>query len=311
MKHRWGLPEFAAKLRLAWATARLAAARFFKVDGLEWAAAFAFNAFFSLFPLMILLVTITSAFVDAREAGEAALRYLGDYVPIGGTLRTQVFEVIQGVIQGRAQASALALFTLIWTALQCFTTLIAVTNAAWGHQPHKWWTLPLKSLTLLALLAVITLLAMGIPPLFKFVQGALPASDFGSWSYEVAIALLPPVMTFVTLTFFYGHAPQQSVPWRKVWLPAMCATGVLYVAQALFIVYVGSFASLNALYGAFGGVMALLLWIWVSGCVFIFGACLCAAREELASGSGKNKGKRGKKVNLSLRRGERSARSDG
>ncbi len=35
---------------------------------------------------------------------------------------------------------------------------------------------------------------------------------------------------------------------------------------------------LNAIYGAFGGIMALLLWICLSGCIFIFGACLCAAQ---------------------------------
>ncbi len=289
---RLGLPELIAKLRRAWSTTRLAGARFFKVDGLEWAAAFSFNAFFSLFPLMILLVTITSAFVDARQAGEAALGYLGSYVPISGELRKQVFEVIQGVIEGRAQASALALVMLVWTALQCFTTLIAVTNAAWGHPPHKWWTLPLKSLTVLSLLAVVTLLAMGFPPLGKLIADALPSSDFGSWSYEVAVALLPPLMTFLTLTFFYGHAPEKKVPWRRVWLPAACATGLLFVAQALFVVYVGRFASLNALYGAFGGVMALMLWIWISGCIFIFGACLCAARDELGRVNKKQKKKK-------------------
>jgi Ca2+-transporting ATPase len=36
----------------------------------------------------------------------------------------------------------------------------------------------------------------------------------------------------------------------------------------------------NAIYGTFGGIMALLLWIYISGCIFIFGACLCAAQTE-------------------------------
>jgi len=36
----------------------------------------------------------------------------------------------------------------------------------------------------------------------------------------------------------------------------------------------------NAIYGTFGGIMALLLWIYISGCIFIFGACLCAAQAE-------------------------------
>ncbi|MGZ9124416.1 MAG: YhjD/YihY/BrkB family envelope integrity protein [Candidatus Binatia bacterium] len=37
---------------------------------------------------------------------------------------------------------------------------------------------------------------------------------------------------------------------------------------------------MNAVYGALGGVMALLLWIYLFGCIFIFGACLCAAQAE-------------------------------
>jgi len=41
---------------------------------------------------------------------------------------------------------------------------------------------------------------------------------------------------------------------------------------------------LNAVYGAFGGIMALLLWIYISGCVFIFGACLCASQAGSRTG---------------------------
>jgi uncharacterized BrkB/YihY/UPF0761 family membrane protein len=44
--------------------------------------------------------------------------------------------------------------------------------------------------------------------------------------------------------------------------------------------YLRGFATLDTVYGAFGGIMALLLWVYVSGCVFIFGACLCAGRAE-------------------------------
>jgi len=46
-----------------------------------------------------------------------------------------------------------------------------------------------------------------------------------------------------------------------------------------------NFATLNAIYGTFGGIMALLLWIYISGCIFIFGACLCAVQTEGRSAS--------------------------
>lgn len=51
-------------------------------------------------------------------------------------------------------------------------------------------------------------------------------------------------------------------------------------AESLFVIYLKDFARLNAVYGALGGIMALLLWIYLSGCVSIFGACLCAAQAE-------------------------------
>jgi Ca2+-transporting ATPase len=65
-----------------------------------------------------------------------------------------------------------------------------------------------------------------------------------------------------------------------VWVAAACATALLQATQSLFVVYLKHFATLNAVYGVFGGIMALLLWIYLSGCGFIFGACLCAAQAE-------------------------------
>jgi len=56
--------------------------------------------------------------------------------------------------------------------------------------------------------------------------------------------------------------------------------GSLRAGESLFVIYLEDFATLNAVYGAFGGCWRLLLWIYLSGCVFIFGACLCAGQAE-------------------------------
>ena len=64
---------------------------------------------------------------------------------------------------------------------------------------------------------------------------------------------------------------------------ALCGTILLQAAESLFVVYLKNFATLNAVYGTFGGIMALLLWIYISGCIVIFGACLCAGQAEMRS----------------------------
>src|SRR5512140_2937616 len=120
------------KTRRAWAIVCLAVKKFWRIDGAQWAGAFAFDAFFSLFPLMVLLVTIASSFVDRDRAGKEIIAYTERYVPISGEMQRHIFDTISGVIKAREQAGAVALLILVWSALQCFTTLICATNRAWG-----------------------------------------------------------------------------------------------------------------------------------------------------------------------------------
>ena len=64
------------QIRRVGAVLHLAASKFFRVDGEQWAGAFAFNAFFSLFPLIVLLVTIAWSFVDRDRAKRKVMAYM-------------------------------------------------------------------------------------------------------------------------------------------------------------------------------------------------------------------------------------------
>ena len=170
--------------RRVWAILCLAVKQFFRIDGAQWAGAFAFNAFFSLFPLIVLLVTIASSFVDRDKAGKEVIAYMESYVPISGEMQRHVFDTIAGVIKAREQAGVVAFLILVWAALQCFTTLICATNRAWGTAAYNWWRLPLKSLVLLGITAGAVLLGMAVPVLMRMAKGWLfPVHDFGSWVY--------------------------------------------------------------------------------------------------------------------------------
>jgi YihY family inner membrane protein len=253
---------------------------FSRIDGAQWAGAFAFNAFFSLFPLMLLLVTTASFFVDYERAGKAVIAHMESYVPITGELQNQIFGAITAVIKTRRQAGVAAFLVLVWPALQCFTSLICATNRAWGTMVGNWWRLPLKSLALLGITAGAALLSMSAPLLMRMVEGwFFPAHDF-PWMNGPGTLLIPLLVLFISLSLFYRLAPRWPTKFADVWAAALCATVLLEAAEGLFVIYLKHFATLKAVYGAFGGVMAFLLWIYLSGCVFIFGACLCASKVE-------------------------------
>lgn len=267
--------------RRGWAILFLAVKKFLRIDGAQWGGAFAFHVFFSLFPLIILLVAIASIFVDRDRAGKEVIAYMESYVPISGEMQHHIFDTIAGVIKARRPASGIAFLILIWGALRSFTTLISATNRAWGTVVQNWWRMPMKSLLLLVITAGAVLLGMAVPVLVKIAKAwLLTVSGFHPWVYALGSFVIPLLVLFLSLSLFYRLAPRLPTRFAEVWASALVATVLLQAAESLFVIYLKNFATLNAVYGAFGGIMALLLWIYISGCIFIFGACLCAAQAE-------------------------------
>lgn len=82
---------------------RRAVDRFFLIDGSQRAGAFAYSAFFSLFPLIILFVTTASVFISHDTAGKAVIGYVEHCVPLNGGMRHHIFNTIAGVVKARAR----------------------------------------------------------------------------------------------------------------------------------------------------------------------------------------------------------------
>jgi YihY family inner membrane protein len=275
------LTKAGQEIRQGWGILSLTMEKYMQIDGTHWAGAFAFNAFLSLFPLMILLVTIASFFVDRNSAGTEVITYMKNYIPLSAEMQRYVFDTFAGVISTRKQAGAVAFLILFWSALQCFITLIMVTNRAWGTVAHSWWRLPLKSLLLLVATTGAILLGIMVPALVKITEGWLsPLHDFFSPANVLVGSFIPLLVVFSGLSLFYRFAPRRPARFAHVWFQALFVMVLLLVCENLFVIYLKDFARLNAIYGAFGGIIALLLWVFISGCIFIFGACLCAVRAE-------------------------------
>lgn len=269
------------KSRTAWSIFVDAIDTFARIDGTQWAGAFAHFAFFALFPLIVLFVTVASTFIDREIAGAQIIAYVETYVPIDGEEQRYIFDTVGGVIKARGQASLIALVMLCWAGMGFFSTLIRATNRAWGVDAHSWLSLPLTSLLFLAIMVAAVLLSIAVPMVSRMVQDwLLPSRDFQSWVYDLGGSTIPILVVFLSLSFFYWMAPRRRTRFSEVWIAALCATLLLQAAKNLFVIYLKHFVSLNAVYGTFGGIIALLLWIYLSGCIFVFGACICAAQAR-------------------------------
>jgi Ca2+-transporting ATPase len=197
------------------ATLRLAAQKFLHIDGGQRAAAFAYSAFFALFPLIVLFVTAASFFADRGEAAGVVISYVEKFVPLNGEMQDYVFDTLSRVIKARGQASAVALLMLVWVATQFFTTLIQAANRAWGTSSH-WWKLPLKSLVLLMILIVAVLVGIGTPLLGKMAGGLFTTGVFLPRAYKLWLFFAPWFLVFFSLAFFYKLAPHRRTKYSEV-----------------------------------------------------------------------------------------------
>lgn len=272
----------------AWRVFVLAIKKYIATDGELRAASFAYYAFFALFPLLLLFISIGGWLLQGNEA-EAGAKVLGmidHYVPVQDDGQNLIASTVRGVISSRGTAGIVALFALIWSSLRFFQALVQGVNRAWGVEEYPWWRLPIANLLMVGITASTLLLGVIVPLILKAVeeywqQVGVIGLEMVQYSVKMARLTLPSIILFYGLLMFYKYAPRLKVPLRSIWFPALLAAGMLQVVSKGIIIYVNNFTRFNTLYGTLGGVVVLLMWIYLSGSVIIFCGCLSAANGQL------------------------------
>ncbi len=263
--------------------------RYSEIDGEQRAASFAYYAFLSLFPLILLLITFGSFFWNNETAvQDAVIELVENVYPLSDSESEGIKETIKGFIAQRSGAGLLAIGGLIWTSLRFFQALVRGVNRAWGTKEYSWWRLPLRNLMLVAVVGVSLLVGAITSFVYTAVEKYLTNHNMGVPSWVIGpiftFASVDRLVTFVVLSVglicFFKIAPRKHPRLRFVWLPALLSAFLLQALQLLFELYATNVAKFNAIYGAFGGAVALLMWVYFSGSVIIFGGCLSAVLAE-------------------------------
>lgn len=131
-------------------------------------------------------------------------------------------------------------------------------------------------------MAGAALLGTVAPAAARLIEHWLP-TVFGYVTvvFDLLIALIPTAILFCGFSLLYRLAPSRRTQFSEVWLAALGATGLFRLAEMLFVWYARNLAHWNALYGALGGMIALLMWVYVSGWILVMGVCFCAAQAEM------------------------------
>ncbi len=288
-------PErFAHRARLAlWRSGAIiwrALQKYNETDCEQRAASFAYYAFFAVFPLLLLLITVGANFLHDQDAAVTkVLDYVQNYLPPAVDGPEAVLQTVNDVVKSRRSTGTIAFVVLAWSALRFFQGLVHGINRAWGTKEYTWWRLPIKNCFMLGILTSALGLGILVPIVLEQIETfywkhSRPVGlDFGFlwYVFEFVKLAVPLLVLFYGMSMFFKFAPRRRTLFSEVWRAALFVTLSLELLQRLFVFYARNIGHFNALYGAFGSVVALLLWIYLSGSIILLGGCLCAARFEI------------------------------
>jgi membrane protein len=243
------------------------------------AAAIAYFALFSLFPLTLLSISIASFNLGLLMDQQLIVQKLEFIAPALSQLLGQNFDEI---IRARGPVTSIAIIGLIWSASTIFYTLTHTLNKIWGIKRSRpvWKRRGLAILFVLTFVGPALFLASFASSLIANLRTWLPDQTIpigGGISFVVAILL--DVALFMVL---YIMLPHGASTWREI-LPGAIGAGLLWeFAKKAFLFFVSTYISVsNLVYGSVAAIIAFLVWAYLSGLIFLFGAFLSVSYFQL------------------------------
>lgn len=246
------------------------------------AAGVAFYALLSLFPLLIAAISLFGLVMDPAQV-EQSMEQLLTAMPeqARSVVQTQMRNIAAQTGGGLGLGLALSIAVALWTASSGMTNLQKALSLAYDEQTRGFLKGRLTALALtlggLVLLAAALAVIIGGPIVYSFL--GLP-----TWALvlaQVAQWLVLAALFIVALGVLYHFGPNRDrAEWRWVSPGAVLATVLLLVISVGFSIYVAQFGSYNETYGALGGVIVLLLWLYFAAFAILIGAELNAEAEH-------------------------------
>jgi membrane protein len=253
----------------------------------DWAAALTYYGLLSLFPALIALVSIVGLFGDPAATTKTITQIV---TKLGPSSAAQTFAgPVKSITSHRGAAGILffvGLGAALWSASGYVGAFMRAANVIYETpEGRPFWKLrPLQILVTLLMIVMLAAVALGIVltgPVVSAVAGPLGVGSTAQTLWNIAkwpVMLVAVILMFAVL---YHAAPNVKLPGFKWVTPgAILAIVVWIVASALFAFYVANFGSYDKTYGTLGGLVVLLMWLWISNCALLLGMELNSERER-------------------------------
>lgn len=265
--------------RSSWDILKESFKTFFDDDSFSYASSIAFSTIFSLPAILIIALAIGSTFYERNVVQDELINQVGRLV--GHETAKEVENILlQASVDNTGWwAKTVGIVTLVISATTVFMSLQSSLNKIWGIKPKpqrgwlKYIINRLVSLAMVISFGFVLLVSLIIDTILVVFQEMLARVMEGVTLHLVTALNLFISLAFVTVIFglLFKVLPDAKIKWRHVWVGALVTTLLFTLGKYLIGFYLGN-SDLNSAYGAAGSLVIILLWVYYSTVIFLFGA---------------------------------------
>lgn len=244
------------------------------------AAAVAYYVALSLAPLMVLVILIVGVFFSEASVQSQIVEQVNRSIgPTAGELVNSLIDSANS-FDGGLFSTVIGLGTLLFASVNVFSQLRGALNAIWGVEetPQVNGFLGFvidKTVSLGMVLVFIFLLLVSliISTLLSVLDGVLAQALPDAVDFLLSALSLGISFGLITVLFalIYRFLPNAHIEWRDVWVGAAITSGLFTLGETLLGLYLAN-SSTASVYGAAGSFVLILLWIYYSAQIVLFGA---------------------------------------
>ena len=251
-------------------------------DCLGLAAQLSYYLCLALFPALLFLLALSSFF---------SLNTLTDDVAaaLGPVVSPEILTLIQDQMRRLGDANDGGVVTVgvlgaLWGSSSALAAIVSAVNRAYDlTETRPWWRVRLTAALLTLALAAVVIMASTLVvagPTLTRMLGV--AADNTVWMWVWNLVRWPAAFALVAfgIGLVYNYAPNADQDWLWVTPGAIVATLLWLISSFLFKFYISTFTNYEATYGAVGGIIILLLWLYISGLGILVGAELNSEIEH-------------------------------
>jgi membrane protein len=247
------------------------------------AAAIAFYAVFSLTPIVVIAFKIAERSFGTEVALREILAQAAFLIGNDGAAAIEALITNAPPRAATPLATGLGVAAMIFAATGVFTELKDSLNTIWEVQPKP--GLGIVQMIVDRFFAFAMVLVIWFLMLISLMTSAMMSAAVRVASpYVIGVQFLESFVSLGLITFLfaliYRILPDVRVAWRDVWLGAFVTAGLFVIGKSLFGLYLGH-SSLGSSYGAAGSLVIVILWVYYSCLILLFGAEMTQVQARL------------------------------